>query len=65
MYLTWLPALKSIKADETHELNEKVTEIFPTEDQLDLIRDISEFSDEIVVFIDFFESNSNYQVNKI
>ena len=63
MYLTWIPELKAIKANKDHQLNELVSTIFPSDDQLDLIRDIYEFSDEMIVFVDFFESNSNYQVN--
>lgn len=60
--MSWLPELKAIKADETHELNQKVTEIFPSNEKLELIQDIQEFSDEMIVFVDFFESNQNYQV---
>lgn len=62
LYLTWIPELKSIKADPNHLLHEKVSDIFPTEEELDLIRDIKDFSEEMIVFVDFFESNHNYQV---
>ena len=44
------------------QVQEKVSDIFPSEDELDLIRDIKDFSEEMIVFVDFFESNHNYQV---
>lgn len=64
IYLTWLPELKAIKSNEEHQLHDLVSSIFPTDDQLDIMRDLYEFSDEMVVFIDFFESNNNYQVSR-
>ena len=61
-YLTWLPELEKLKDQTNHYLNDEVTRIYPTPTQLELIRDVHEFSAQIVNYVDYFESNNNYQV---